>query len=110
MKLPSILTTPAPSAALLIGPGLVSAVAFARHGGVPVVTSNASSMPEVAGEAALYVNPHDPADIAQKVVQAVEDLPLREGLIQKGFARAREFTWRRTAEATLAVYEEVLNL
>jgi len=82
----------------------------ALAGGVPVVTSNVSSMPEVGGEAALYVNPHDPGDLAQKVVQAVEDLPLREGLIQKGFARAREFTWRRTAEATLAVYEEVLNL
>jgi glycosyltransferase involved in cell wall biosynthesis len=78
--------------------------------GVPVVTSNVSSMPEVGGEAVLYVNPHDPQDLAQKVVQAVEELPLRASLIQKGYARAREFTWRRTAEATLAVYEEVLNL
>jgi glycosyltransferase involved in cell wall biosynthesis len=82
----------------------------AMASGVPVVTSNASSMPEVAGEAALYVNPHDPADIAQKVAQAVEDLSLRESLIEKGLARARGFTWRHTAEATLAVYEEVLNL
>ena len=53
-------------------------------GGVPVVTSNVSSMPEVGGEAALYVDPHDPADIAQKVVQAVEDSALRAALVQKG--------------------------
>jgi alpha-1,3-rhamnosyl/mannosyltransferase len=77
--------------------------------GVPVVTSNVSSMPEVGGEAALYVDPLDPAEIAQKVVQAVEDSALRADLVQRGLARASEFTWRRTAEATLAVYDEVLK-
>jgi glycosyltransferase involved in cell wall biosynthesis len=82
----------------------------AMASGVPVVTSNVSSMPEVGGEAALYVDPHSPADIAQKVMQALEDLALREVLVQKGFARTKEFTWRRTAEATLAVYDEVLGL
>jgi glycosyltransferase involved in cell wall biosynthesis len=82
----------------------------AMASGVPVVTSNVSSMPEVGGEAALYVSPHDPSDIAQKVVQAAENSTLRESLIEKGLARAREFTWQRTAEATLAVYEEALNL
>ena len=76
--------------------------------GVPVVTSNVSSMPEVGGEAALYVDPHNPVEIAEKVRQATEDSALRESLIQKGLARAREFTWRRTAEATLAVYDELL--
>jgi len=81
----------------------------AMAGGVPVVTSNVSSMPEVGGKAALYVDPHSPADIARKVVQAVEDSALREALIRKGLARASEFTWRRTAEATLAVYDEVLE-
>ncbi len=80
----------------------------AMASGVPVVTSNVSSMPEVGGEAALYVNPQDPADIAQKVCRAVEDSALRASLVQKGLARAKEFTWRRTAEATLAVYEELL--
>lgn len=82
----------------------------AMAGGVPVVTSNVSSMPEVGGEAALYVDPYDPADIARKVVQAVEDSALRESLAEKGFARASQFTWRRTAEATLAVYAEVLQV
>jgi glycosyltransferase involved in cell wall biosynthesis len=80
----------------------------AMAGGVPVVTSNVSSMPEVGGEAALYVDPHDPADIAQKVVKAAEDSALRAALVQKGLARASEFTWRRTAKATLAVYDEIL--
>jgi glycosyltransferase involved in cell wall biosynthesis len=80
----------------------------AMAAGAPVVTSNVSSMPEVGGDAALYVDPHDPADIAQKVVLAAEDATARADLAQRGFARAREFTWRRTAEATLAVYEEVL--
>ncbi len=80
----------------------------AMASGVPVVTSNASSMPEVGGEAALYVDPHDPVDIAQKVVRAVENSALRAELVQKGLVRASEFTWRRTAEATLAVYDEVL--
>jgi glycosyltransferase involved in cell wall biosynthesis len=80
----------------------------AMASGVPVVTSNVSSMPEVGGEATLYVDPRDPEDIAQKVVQAVEDSALRMSLVDKGLARAREFTWRRTAEATLAVYNEIL--
>jgi glycosyltransferase involved in cell wall biosynthesis len=77
--------------------------------GVPVVTSNVSSMPEVGGEAALYIDPHSPEDIAQKVRQAVEDGALRDDLAQRGTARASEFTWRRTAEKTLAVYDEILK-
>jgi glycosyltransferase involved in cell wall biosynthesis len=80
----------------------------AMANGVPVVTSNVSSMPEVGGDAALYVNPHDPADIAQKVVRAAEDSALRADLVHKGLTRASQFTWRRTAEATLAVYDEIL--
>ena len=81
----------------------------AMAAGVPVVTSNVSSMPEVGGDAALYVDPHDSADIAQRVVQAVEDSALRAGLVEMGLARASEFTWRRTAQATLAVYDEILK-
>jgi glycosyltransferase involved in cell wall biosynthesis len=80
----------------------------AMAAGVPVVTSNVSSMPEVGGEAALYADPHDARDIAAQVRRAVEDSGLRSSLVQKGLARTGEFTWRRTAEATLAVYEELL--
>ena len=76
--------------------------------GLPVVASNTSSLPEVGGDAALYVDPHDPRDIAEKVERAVEDAKVRETLIARGFARARAFTWRRTAEQTCAVYDEFL--
>ena len=76
--------------------------------GLPVVAADASSLPEVGGDAALYVDPHDPSDMAAKVRQAVEDAALYAQMIDKGLARARNLSWRRTAEATLALYDEVL--
>ena len=78
--------------------------------GLPVVTSATSSLPEVGGDAALYVDPHDPRDIAEKVVSAVEDLHRREETTRRGLARASHFTWRRTAEGNLRVYDEVLSM
>lgn len=78
--------------------------------GLPVVASQTSSLPEVGGNAALYVDPHDPRDIAEKIIRAVEDDGERSGMIERGLARAKEFTWRRTAEANLHVYNEVLAL
>ena len=78
--------------------------------GLPVVASATSSLPEVGGDAALYVDPHDPKDIAAKVVIAVEDKDRRQLMIDRGIARASVFTWRRTAEATLQVYNEVLSM
>lgn len=82
----------------------------AMANGLPVVAARTSSLPEVGGEAALYVDPSNPGDIAEKVLQAVEDSGLREKLIEKGLMRAPEFSWQRTAEATLKVYEEVLAM
>lgn len=76
--------------------------------GLPVVTSNTSSLPEVGGSAVLYVDPFDPADIARNVLRATEDGDLRCNMIGEGLARAREFTWHRAAESTCRVYEEVL--
>jgi len=78
--------------------------------GLPVVASETSSLPEVGGGAALYVNPHDPEEIAGKITRAVEDEDLRKAMIEQGLARARVCTWRRTAEANLDVYNEVLAL
>lgn len=75
----------------------------------PVVTSNLSSLPEVAGDAALLVDPYDVASIAEGIRRAVTDEPLRQQLIAKGRARAREFSWARAAADTLAVYREVLG-
>lgn len=78
--------------------------------GLPVVVSRTSSLPEVGGEAALYVDPHDPLDIAARVREAVEDEVLRQRMVVRGLDRARDFSWRRTAEGNLRVYEEVLAM
>jgi glycosyltransferase involved in cell wall biosynthesis len=78
--------------------------------GLPVVASGTSSLPEVGGDAALYVDPHAPRDIAEKVQRAIEDAGARRTMIEKGLARARQFTWRRCAEGTLTVYEEALAM
>ncbi|MDE3180206.1 MAG: glycosyltransferase family 4 protein [Acidobacteriota bacterium] len=78
--------------------------------GLPAVVSHTSCLPEVGGEAALYTDPLDPADMAEKVRMATENLQLRNQMIQKGIKRASEFTWQRVAEATLAVYNELLAL
>jgi glycosyltransferase involved in cell wall biosynthesis len=80
----------------------------AMANGLAVVASRTASLPEVGGDAALYVDPHDPRDIAEKVRRAVEDAELREKMIQQGLARAQEFSWQRVAEATLQVYNEAL--
>jgi alpha-1,3-rhamnosyl/mannosyltransferase len=70
--------------------------------GAPVVTSSVSSMPEAAGDAAVLVDPADPADIARGVVAALTDGTLRHGSL----ARAALFSWERTAAATLEVYRD----
>ncbi len=102
------------SASLLLFPSLEEGfgipVLEAMANGLPVVASQTASLPEVGGEAALYVDPHDPQDIADKVLRAVEESELRRNMIQQGLERARQFSWRRTAEATLKVYNEALSL
>lgn len=75
----------------------------------PVVTSNVSSLPEVAGGAALLVDPYDVASIADGIRRAVTDETLRQDLIGRGRARAREFSWARAAADTLRVYRQVLG-
>jgi glycosyltransferase involved in cell wall biosynthesis len=76
--------------------------------GLPVVVSGVSSLPEVGGDAALYVDPNDPCDMADKVMCAIEDATLRGRMIEQGRARARQFSWQHVAEQTCQVYEEVL--
>lgn len=75
--------------------------------GAPVVTSNRTSLPEVAGEAALLVNPENDEELAEAMVRVLRDTPLRESLRAKGFERAKQFTWERAARQTLGVYREV---
>jgi len=73
--------------------------------GCPVVTSQVSSMPEIAGGAAILCDPADPASIAEALVTGVA--PDRDRLRDLGFRRAGEFTWSAAAGATLDVYREV---
>jgi glycosyltransferase involved in cell wall biosynthesis len=72
--------------------------------GVPVLTSRRSSMPEVAGEAAVYCDPDEPADIAAGIVRLLEPATAR-ALAAAGRARLECFSWQRTAAAMCAVYE-----
>jgi len=72
--------------------------------GTPVVTSNVSCMPEVAGGAALCVPPTDVGALAHALTQAIDDESVRADLIVKGFARAREFTWEKAAKELVGKY------
>lgn len=74
--------------------------------GCPVVTSDRSSLPEIAGGAAALVNPDDPADIGAAIMRVATDDAFAADLRALGLARAAEFSWRKTAEETLAVYRE----
>ena len=75
--------------------------------GCPVVTSTSSSLPELAGDAALLVDAYDPAAIAAAMRRLVEDDALRRELRERGLRRAAEFTWERTARETMVVYARV---
>ena len=75
--------------------------------GTPVVTSNNSSLPEVAGDAALLVNPRSPEEIADAIQRLLRDETLRADLSTRGLLRARQFTWEQTARKTLGLLTEV---
>jgi glycosyltransferase involved in cell wall biosynthesis len=77
--------------------------------GAPVVTSNRSSMPEVAGSAAELCDPTDAASIGAALAKVLRDPELADDLRRVGFKRAKEFTWERTARQTVACYREALT-
>jgi glycosyltransferase involved in cell wall biosynthesis len=89
------------------GFGLPVLEAMAR--GLPVLTSDRSSLPEVAGGAALLVDPTDVPAMAKGLIELVSNHALRERLSADGRRRAAAFTWRATAAATWAAYEEALR-
>jgi glycosyltransferase involved in cell wall biosynthesis len=77
--------------------------------GTPTVTSTASSLPEVAGDAALTVAPDDVDALADALHRALTDTALRQELRAKGIARAAKFTWEETARRTVAVYHQAFS-
>ncbi len=88
------------------GFGLPLLEAFAC--GIPTIASYTSSLPEIAGGSSVYFNPCHEDDISDKIYSVLTDKELREDLVSKGFERTRQFSWQKTAEETLAVYDEVL--
>jgi len=75
--------------------------------GTPVVCSNTSSLPEVAGDAALLVDPLDVGELAAALARVLDDAELRAELIQRGFEQAKGFSWEKCARETLDVLESV---
>jgi glycosyltransferase involved in cell wall biosynthesis len=75
--------------------------------GVPIMTSNNSSLPEVAGDAALLVDPTDVDAIADAMLRLATDEALRAALVERGFANVKRFSWEKCAQETLAVLEAV---
>jgi glycosyltransferase involved in cell wall biosynthesis len=74
--------------------------------GTPVLTSNVSALPEVAGEAGYLVDPYSPEAISEGLLHLLEDQPLRDALSHRGLDRASQFTWRQVAEQTVRVYRQ----
>jgi glycosyltransferase involved in cell wall biosynthesis len=75
--------------------------------GTPVICSNVSAMPEVNGDAAIYFNPLDPMDISDKIKLVIKDKNICDRLIINGFERVRNFTWHKTAEKTVALFQSM---
>lgn len=80
----------------------------AMAAGVPVVAGDVAVSREVAGEAAHYADPHDPAALAQAMAHVLDDASLRESLIERGRRRVRDFSWERSARAHLSLFDSVL--
>ncbi len=77
--------------------------------GTPVITSNSSALPEVAGDAALTVDPSSVEAIADAMIRLINDAELREEMKRRGSRRVREFRWEASALKTLDVYRQVLS-
>jgi glycosyltransferase involved in cell wall biosynthesis len=81
----------------------------AMASGTPVITSNVSSLPEVVGDAALMIDPYEPAAIAEAMQRVLGDANLRADLSRRGLARAREFSWERSIARVREIYAEVMQ-
>jgi glycosyltransferase involved in cell wall biosynthesis len=78
--------------------------------GTPVITSDLTSLPEVGGDAALLVSPHDHEALAEAMHRCAFDPGLREEMRERGIEHATRFSWKRTAEQTVEIYKKVLEV
>ena len=101
------------SARALVHPSLYEGfgltVLEAMASGTPVIVSRAASLPEVAGDAACYIDPQSESSLAEALVDLEENSRRRENLAEKGKVQAKKFTWAKAAEETINVYREVLG-
>jgi glycosyltransferase involved in cell wall biosynthesis len=76
--------------------------------GCPIILSNTSSLPEVAGEAGLYFSPKNIISVKTAVHKVLNDERLRQDLIRKGFERIKQFSWKRTVDETVSFYKTLV--
>lgn len=84
-------------------------IAEAMAAGVPVITSNVSSMPEVAGDAAILIDPYSVEQIADAMEQLLTDDVLRRQCIQKGLTQCSKFTWEQSADILVQMYQDMMR-
>lgn len=82
-------------------------VAEAMKCGAPICCSNTSSMPEIAGDAALYFNPNDKDEIAQLILRLLQDKSLKEELVKEGFKQVKNFLWEKSAQQVLDIFKSI---
>ncbi len=85
-------------------------VVEAMQCGVPVIAGNRTSLPEVVGEAGLLFDPFDTKELSDALARVIDDQKLRKTLREKGLKRAKNFSWRTTAQRTLRAYEEAATM
>lgn len=101
------------AARFLVYPSIYEGFGFpvleAMASGIPVITSNQASLPEVAGDAAIMVDPRDGEALGAAMLRLIEDVLEARRRIELGFAQSARFTWRACAQKTIAVYREALQ-
>ena len=100
-------------ATLFVFPSLCEGFGFpileAMASGVPIAASRVTALPEIGGDAALYFDPHSAAQMAETLLQGLEDSEIRAELIEQGRKRIQEFNWERSARQTLEFYRKVVG-